>query len=171
MDAPSESAHSAPTQAFPKDSIGILMESPVAVFRPLDTVSKAVEDLRALVRTAFITYVYIVDDLGKLQGVVTMRELLFAEQHQPLSEIMLTEPFSLRATTPLMDAMKQVLLKHYPVYPVVDDANRLIGLVRSLKHKRLRSALKRGVWWVFRRKSVFLPHYYAALPTVIHGSN
>lgn len=133
MDAPNESAHSAPTQTFPTDSIGILMEPPIAVFRPLDTVSKAVEDLRALVRTAFITYVYIVDDLGKLQGVVTMRELLFAEPHQPLSEIMLTEPFSLRATTPLMDAMKEVLLKHYPVYPVVDDANRLIGLVRGYK--------------------------------------
>jgi len=32
-----------------------------------------------------------------------------------------------------MDAMKEILLKHYPVYPVVNDAKQLIGLVRGYK--------------------------------------
>jgi len=40
-------------------------------------------------------------------------------------------PPSLHAPTVLEDAMKQVLDRHYPVYPVVDAENRLRGLVRG----------------------------------------
>jgi magnesium transporter len=44
---------------------------------------------------------------------------------------MLKQPFSLRPATPVLEAMKQVLNRHYPVYPVCDDAGNLIGLVRG----------------------------------------
>jgi magnesium transporter len=39
--------------------------------------------------------------------------------------------FALHAPTRLEDAMKQVLDRHYPVYPVVDAENRLRGLLRG----------------------------------------
>jgi magnesium transporter len=32
-----------------------------------------------------------------------------------------------------MDAMHQVLVKHFPVYPVVDDSNKILGLVRGFR--------------------------------------
>ena len=38
---------------------------------------------------------------------------------------------ALHAAAQLEDAMKQVLDRHYPVYPVVDAENRLRGLVRG----------------------------------------
>src|SRR2546428_169153 len=41
------------------------------------------------------------------------------------------DPFALPANLPMMDAMKLVLDRHYPVYPVVDADKRLVGLVRG----------------------------------------
>jgi magnesium transporter len=63
--------------------------------------------------------------------VVVMRDLLFAGRDQRLAEIMLKDPFSLPPEMPLMDAMRTVLNRHYPVYPVCDAEGRLVGLVRG----------------------------------------
>lgn len=60
-----------------------------------------------------------------------LRELLLAEPRQTLGEIMLRDPFCLRPETPLLEAMREVLNRHYPVYPVCDAAGRLVGLVRG----------------------------------------
>jgi magnesium transporter len=60
-----------------------------------------------------------------------MRDLLFSDNSRRVEEIMLKDVFSLHATMPLQDAMKQVLDRHYPVYPVLDASRHLIGLVRG----------------------------------------
>src|SRR5205814_9061996 len=62
---------------------------------------------------------------------VTMRDLLFSDHGSTLRNIMPRDPFALSAAMPMMDAMKLVLDRHYPVYPVVDEQKRLIGLVRG----------------------------------------
>ncbi|MBI4193676.1 MAG: magnesium transporter [Betaproteobacteria bacterium] len=116
---------------YPQGSVGRLMEPAYAVFRPGATVGDAIERLRALVRTRFITYGYVTDAQGRLLGVITMRDLLFSNSAAALEEIMLREVFLLRANFPLAEAMRLVLDRHYPVYPVCDDAGVLIGLVRG----------------------------------------
>ncbi len=118
-------------QAYPEDSIGRMMETPLAVFRPDTTVGAAIEELRTLVKTAFVTYGYVTDSAGKLLGLITMRDLLFSEPHVRLDAIMLRDVFFLKPGMPLSDAMKQVLDRHYPVYPVCDDSGLLLGLVRG----------------------------------------
>jgi magnesium transporter len=118
-------------KGYPEESIGRLMELPTAVFRPGQTVAETTEELRELVKKSFITYGWVVDPAGTLIGVITMRDLLFSEKTQPLDAIMLRTIFALKATMPLLDAMKATLDRHYPVYPVVDDAGKLVGLVRG----------------------------------------
>lgn len=44
---------------------------------------------------------------------------------------MLRQPFHLKPDTPLSEAMKLVLHRHYPVYPVCNHAGVLVGLVRG----------------------------------------
>src|SRR4029077_8672212 len=41
------------------------------------------------------------------------------------------DPFALQAAMPLADAMRTVLDRHFPVYPVTDADGRLRGLVRG----------------------------------------
>jgi magnesium transporter len=116
---------------YAKGSIGQLMEAPVSVFRPDMTVGEAIEALRPLVRTSFVTYLYVVDEQGRLQGLVTMRDLLFSDREQKLDDVMLKSPFSLSPELPLPDAMKLTVNRHYPQYPVCDADGRLVGLVRG----------------------------------------
>jgi magnesium transporter len=116
---------------FAEDTIGRLMEVPTAVFMPSVSVKDASEQVRELVKKIFVTYCFVCDETRKLMGIVTMRDLLVAQPTQKLEEVMLKNPFALKASTPLMDAMKQVLNRHYPIYPVVDVDNKLIGLVRG----------------------------------------
>jgi len=116
---------------FPKQSVGHLMDPVWAVFSPQLTVRQTIEELRKLVEREFITYGYVTDDRQHLIGVVVMRDLLFANPDTRLGEVMLTEPFSLRADMPLMDAMREVLTKHFPVYPVTNSRGELVGTVRG----------------------------------------
>jgi magnesium transporter len=107
------------------------MEPVVGAFPPGQTVGETIERLRELVKSAFITYIYVTDAEHRLLGVVTMREMLLSPRERRLDEIMIKDVFALPASTPLQDAMKQVLDRHYPVYPVIDHDHRLIGLVRG----------------------------------------
>ncbi|CAG0996189.1 Magnesium transporter MgtE [Burkholderiales bacterium] len=116
---------------YPEDSIGRLMEPPRAVFLPQQTVGEAIESIRELVKQAFITYAWVLEADGKLVGVITMRDLLFNERSARLEEVMLRDVFALKATMPLIDAMKLTLDKHFPEYPVVDADGRLQGTVRG----------------------------------------
>lgn len=116
---------------YARGAIGRLMEPAYAVFSPDITVGQAIEQLRAVVRTAFVTYGYVTDGEGKLLGLITMRDLLFSDHGARLGDVMLRGAFAFRADTPISDAMKLTLNRHYPVYPVCDEAGRLVGLVRG----------------------------------------
>jgi len=115
----------------PESHVGRLMEPPLAVYRPETTVGEAVDSLRQLVQQAFITYIFVTDTRQKLVGVLAFRELLFARRDQKLEEIMLRNPFSLRHDMELVDAMRAVVTRHYPAYPVTDPEGRLVGMVRG----------------------------------------
>lgn len=116
---------------YPEDSVGWLMEPPVAIFRPGMTVHETIEALRKLTQRAFITYGYVTDSANKLLGVLVMRDLMLAKPQTLLSEVMYTSIFSLTPEMPLPDAMKAAVNRHYPVYPVCDEQGRLLGLVRG----------------------------------------
>jgi magnesium transporter len=118
-------------QPYAQGTIGRMMAPVRAVFQPQMSVRETIEQLRPLVRNAFITYGYVTDDSGKMLGLITMRDLLFADEQAPLESIMLRNAFSLTPDLPLSDAMKLVLDRHYPVYPVCDENGVLLGLIRG----------------------------------------
>lgn len=118
-------------QSFPENSVGRLMDPPIAVFRPDTTVAATIAHLRDIVKTVFITYGYVTDAEGRLCGVVTMRELLLAGTETRLEAIMIRDPFFLRPDMAIVDAMRLVLKRHYPEYPVCDAAGHLVGIVRG----------------------------------------
>ena len=118
-------------QTYAQGAVGRLMEPAYGVFAPATTVGGAIEVLRALIKSAFITYGYVTDTNGKLLGIVTMRDLLFADKDKTLGEIMLVNVFALKPQSRISDAMRLTLNRHYPVYPVCDEDGILLGLVRG----------------------------------------
>jgi magnesium transporter len=116
---------------YPEGSVGRLMEATPAAFRPQTPVTTVVEAMRDAVKRQLITYIFATESEGRLVGVVTFRELLYALPGQTMADVMVRNPFRLRPEMPLVDAMREVVTRHFPVYPVCDANDRLIGLVRG----------------------------------------
>lgn len=121
----------ASNREHPEDSVGWLMEEPVAVFRPEASARDTIEEVRKLAKKAFITYGYITDEQGRLLGLLVMRDLMLAEPDARLKDVMVPDPFKLDPNMELTEAMKLVVNKHYPVYPVCSKDGILLGLVRG----------------------------------------
>ena len=126
-------------QTYPERTVGRLMQPPLAVFRPTTTVAQATEQIRRLAKKTIITYAFVTDEQDKLLGVVVMRDMLLAQREQRLEEIMLRDPFHLMPDMSLTQAMRAVLVRHYPVYPVCEKSGNFSAwcAVRCfLKRKR-----------------------------------
>lgn len=116
---------------YPEDTIGRLMEPPAAVFRPEQTIAETIDAVRELAKTALVTYGFIADAAGRLCGIVTMRDLLLSPRDRRLEDVMLRDPFFLVPEMELPEAMKQVVRRHFPVYPVCEADGTLVGQVRG----------------------------------------
>lgn len=114
--------------------IGELMTPAPAIMPETKTVAEAIAHLVRTTGLTEITYFYTTNsDTGCLSGVVGMRDLLLAKPSQLLSEVMVQEPFAFEPETPMAEAVKEALYRHYPVYPVVDENHYIIGEVRGWK--------------------------------------
>lgn len=127
----SEAKQWARNEQYEDGTIGHMMEAPTAIFAPDVTVEQAVESIRELVKRRFVTYGWIVEPDGRLCGIVTMRDLLLANRAAKLRDVMLQEFFFLTPDLELRDAMKKVLNRHFPVYPVCDADRKLLGEIRG----------------------------------------
>ncbi len=116
---------------YPEGSVGRLMERAPAVFPENAQIGVVVETLRDIIRTRQIVYVFCVDTARKFTGVVAFRELLFSERDATLASVMVRSPFALQPGMPLEDAMREVVTRHYPVYPVCDERGFLLGQVKG----------------------------------------
>ncbi|MFT5426586.1 MAG: magnesium transporter [Gammaproteobacteria bacterium] len=118
-------------QSYSEDSVGRIMEPPIEAFQADMLVKDVVDTLRESSVDRQIVYAYAVDKEMKLLGVVVMRDLLFARSYDRIEDIMVEHPFYFRANSSIEEAMRAVLLRHYPIYPVCDEGGRLIGFVRG----------------------------------------
>jgi magnesium transporter len=116
---------------YPEGSVGRIMQAPTGVIRASATVDDAIRCVRELHGTSMVTYLYATDEDDRLVGVIVLRDLFLARAGQRLHEIMIPSPFFLTPELQVLEAMKQVVTKHYPVYPVCDDEKHLVGLVRG----------------------------------------
>jgi magnesium transporter len=113
-----------------EDSVGVLMTPPEAVFALGASVAQVVQRVRELSeRHILVIYAYVVDGQDRLQGLLTMRDLLLASPQKKVEDIMLAHPFALQPQMTVEDAMHETARRHYPLYPVCDEAGTLLGTV------------------------------------------
>ncbi|MBF0200234.1 MAG: magnesium transporter [Desulfamplus sp.] len=74
-------------------------------------------------------YIYVVDEYGKLVGVCSLRQLVVVPPEKPLKEFMATDIVSVNTYTDREDVAELVARYDYLAIPVVDDDNRLVGIV------------------------------------------
>jgi magnesium transporter len=128
--SPQQRAQWMRNERYPEDSIGRMMELPNVVFRPDQTIADTIEYVRELAKSTLVTYAFIVDR-GRLVGIITMRDLLLADRGARLGDVMLRNPFFLTPQMDVAEAMKEVVRRHFPVYPVCEADGTLVGMVRG----------------------------------------
>ena len=74
-------------------------------------------------------YLYVVDDYGKLVGVSSLRQLVVVPPDTPLKELMTRDVFAARTDMDQEEVAKLVARYDILAVPVVDDGNRLVGIV------------------------------------------
>lgn len=115
-----------------EETVDELMTPTLALLPSDYTVAEALTFLVKSSRTSDVSYIFITRH-GRLAGMVGMRDLLLARPSESLSEIMIADPFAFAAGTPLAATVDDVMARHYPVYPVINEERRVVGVVHAWK--------------------------------------
>ena len=115
---------------YDDDTAGGIMVPDFIALKEDVTAREAIESLQkehSDVEMAF--YLYVVDEYGKLVGVSSLRQLVVVAPDTCLKEFMSTDVFSVRTDMDQEEVARIVARYDILAVPVVDDANRLVGVV------------------------------------------
>jgi magnesium transporter len=118
---------------YPKDSVGYIMSPIFLALRSELRISEAVHKIKTTAgqENMPLSYVYVVDAESQLVGVLSMRDLLIKDPHRQLSEVMIKNIFYLNAFMNAEDAASIVSKQKFFAVPVVDNTNKLVGIVNT----------------------------------------
>jgi NhaA family Na+:H+ antiporter len=111
------------------DPVTSRMVTDVTRLRAGQTVGEALDWLRSHPPPGRIIYFYVVDDDGRLCGVVPTRRLVLSPPAASLGDIMVRKTVALPATATVLEACEFFIQHRLLAFPVVDEANRLLGAV------------------------------------------
>jgi magnesium transporter len=115
---------------YDDDTAGGIMVPDFIALKEDVTAREAIESLQkeySDVEMAF--YLYVVDEYGKLVGVSSLRQLVVVRPEKPLKEFMSTDVFSVQTDMDQEEVARIVARYDILAVPVVDDSNRLMGVV------------------------------------------
>jgi magnesium transporter len=78
-----------------------------------------------------VSYIYVVDDQNRLEGVIQVRDLIFHDADKPIREILKSPVVQVETGTTQMDVVKLLQRHHYLGLPVVDTSQRLTGVISA----------------------------------------
>lgn len=117
---------------YPDDTVGGIMTNDVVMILGSDTVSAARTRLRdRLAAPDFVYYLYVVDDEEHciLRGLVTLRDLLTADDDSRIEDIMNSRLLTVEPSDPARTAADELADNHLLAIPVVNRDRRLLGVV------------------------------------------
>ncbi|QDV18269.1 Magnesium transporter MgtE [Gimesia panareensis] len=116
--------------SYPEDSAGAIMTTEYASLPENITVAQALEKLRLQAPDSeIISYIYVVDEGRRLQGIVSLRDLILARPARPLSELINRDVISVRVDDDQEYVAQQLARFDFVAIPVVDNQNQLVGIV------------------------------------------
>jgi magnesium transporter len=134
MVCPNVSARIIELLRYPADMAGGIMTNDLVVAPVALTVTEARHVLRdQLAEPDFIYYIYVVDaaETRLLRGVVTVRDLLLADDARSLEEIMRGDMVTIDPLEPAKAAARRVADNALAALPVVGRDGRLLGAVTA----------------------------------------
>lgn len=117
---------------YPADSAGGIMTTEAISLPVSMTVEEATAELRRIgQKVEQIYYVYAIDTAGRLAGVLSTRDLIFAPPDQPLATAIRTGVVSVPVDMD-QEEVARILRRHaYLALPVIDADARLLGIITA----------------------------------------
>ena len=115
--------------AYPEDSAGILMYTDVFTLHEETKAKDAIAALQDQEEAEMVFYLYAVDDNGRLNGVVSLRDLVTTSSDTMLKDLMSIKVHAVRPETDQEEVARIVSQYNFLAVPVVDGDEKLLGIV------------------------------------------
>ncbi len=116
--------------AYAEGTAGALMTSDYATLSPDETAREAIAHLRREAPDAETIYAaYVVDGDRRLLGVVSLRDLILADEEARVADLMQRDPVTAEATESKEKVAEKIAAYDVLALPVVTEGRRLVGIV------------------------------------------
>ena len=116
--------------SYPEDSVGRQMSEEVAKISTGLTVKEALKELKSLHNNVEdLIYVYSVDKENRLTGVISFREIVFANEDDLIKNVMIQDPIFVNPSSDQEEAAGLIRQYELLALPVIDKNNKLIGQI------------------------------------------
>ncbi len=117
---------------YPEDSAGGLMTTEYATVRPEMTATQAIDHLRQTAHEAEqIFYVYVTDADERLQGVLSLSDLILADPSTPVLDFMHTRLVTALPLEEQDELAHRIAKYNLLAVPVVDEQDHMLGIVAA----------------------------------------
>jgi len=115
---------------YPEDTAGGIMALEFVAVKADASVKDAIDTIREKrEEVENLYYIWVVDDLGKLVGVISLKDLVLEPTDRKISDIMNPEVISVHVDTDQEEVARLVKKYDLVAIPVVGDDNRLAGRI------------------------------------------
>ena len=114
---------------YAEDTAGGIMVPDFFALREEVTAEEAIDELRNAGDVEMAFYIYVTNEFEQLVGVVSLRQLVMVSPETKMKSVMETNVVSVRVDTDQEEVARLVARYNYLALPVVDDANKLLGIV------------------------------------------
>lgn len=116
--------------SYDEHSAGSIMTTEYASLPAKITVSEALQQLREQAPDSeTIYYIYILSSSRRLEGLISLRELILARPDAVLSDIMQRDVIRMQVDEDREDVVQELARYNFIAMPIVDGDNRLVGIV------------------------------------------
>jgi len=117
---------------YPEDSAGGIMSLDYIQAREYWTIEQVIRHFRKVgQKQSIANYIYIVDAIGKLVGVLSLKELLLNDPKSLVSDVMHKNIITVLATADQEEAARVMSQYDLMILPVVNDQGRLVGVITA----------------------------------------
>ncbi len=114
---------------YDEDTAGGRMTTEYIAFSQEMTTAEALEELREKHDKRDLLYIYVIDEVNHLTGLLPWRNLVFASGEEKIKDLMVYDPVSIQPDTPQEDVAKLVSDFDLLAVPVVDEDHKILGVV------------------------------------------
>jgi magnesium transporter len=114
---------------YDEDTAGGRMTTEYIAFSEEMTSAEALDELREKHEKRDLLYIYVIDDLNHLTGLLPWRNLVFASGEEKVKDLMVHDPVSVEPDTPQEEVAKLVSDFDLLAVPVVDEEHKILGVV------------------------------------------